>query len=557
MKIADVVRERERESNNLEEKENVSFHVSSKEKPNCRGFHCLSVLQITYHKNTGITLIALIITIIILLILAGVTINFTLGENGILKRAKQAGEGYKNAYTNEMDTLANANNYINNQNKSEDEDMNARLESDIGVKHVTNDEWIADIPTDNWFANEKYYRTKWKGEGTKESPYLISSEEQLAGLSYKVANGEQYEDVYFKLENNLSMGKHIWVPIGGRQYSDTDNGGYYKRNDSYRFKGNFDGNNCIISGLYFDNISESFGYNVGLFGKTYEGNNNKALIENLGIEDSKFSGCLYIGGICGDASYAKIINCYNTGTIIGKGYIGGIAGRSYDILDSFNTGNVFIKGANSNQLPIGGIVGELQSRCINVYNTGNIEVEESEKLIYVGGIAGYNGGSASVDNSFNAGDVTISKSDTYCIVGGICGLTCSGSFRNCYNVGKINNETTYTGGIVGSLQYKDNSYDFENNYCLQNEQINNSIKIVRNINFSTKVTKKMLAYFSSQETTEFTYTDETTELEGYQGDLLTKLNHWVELNNNKGLYRTLKVRTWKVDTQTGYPILEI
>jgi len=47
-------------------------------------------------KNTeGITLIALVITIIILLILAGVVLNLTLGEHGILKKAEQAGEQYK------------------------------------------------------------------------------------------------------------------------------------------------------------------------------------------------------------------------------------------------------------------------------------------------------------------------------------------------------------------------------------------------------------------------------------------------------------------------------
>ena len=47
-------------------------------------------------KNTnGITLIALVITIIVLLILAGVVLNLTLGENGILKKAEQAGEQYK------------------------------------------------------------------------------------------------------------------------------------------------------------------------------------------------------------------------------------------------------------------------------------------------------------------------------------------------------------------------------------------------------------------------------------------------------------------------------
>ena len=45
----------------------------------------------TKKKNArGITLIALVITIIVLLILAGITINALSGENGILKRATQA-----------------------------------------------------------------------------------------------------------------------------------------------------------------------------------------------------------------------------------------------------------------------------------------------------------------------------------------------------------------------------------------------------------------------------------------------------------------------------------
>lgn len=45
-------------------------------------------------QNKGITLIALIITIIILLILAGVTINVLIGNNGLFKTAKKAGEDY-------------------------------------------------------------------------------------------------------------------------------------------------------------------------------------------------------------------------------------------------------------------------------------------------------------------------------------------------------------------------------------------------------------------------------------------------------------------------------
>ena len=41
-------------------------------------------------KNKGITLIALIITIIVLLILAGVTISTLSGESGIMKKANEA-----------------------------------------------------------------------------------------------------------------------------------------------------------------------------------------------------------------------------------------------------------------------------------------------------------------------------------------------------------------------------------------------------------------------------------------------------------------------------------
>jgi hypothetical protein len=54
----------------------------------------------------GITLIALVITIIVLLILAGITINLTIGENGIISKAKEAGDKYAQATENEQSDLA-------------------------------------------------------------------------------------------------------------------------------------------------------------------------------------------------------------------------------------------------------------------------------------------------------------------------------------------------------------------------------------------------------------------------------------------------------------------
>ncbi len=65
-------------------------------------------------RNTGITLIALIITIIVLLILAGVTINLTLGEKGIFRTAEMAGKNYMDAQDRELAGLIDFENTINN-----------------------------------------------------------------------------------------------------------------------------------------------------------------------------------------------------------------------------------------------------------------------------------------------------------------------------------------------------------------------------------------------------------------------------------------------------------
>lgn len=43
-------------------------------------------------KNKGITLIALVITVVVLLILAGITIGTLTGDNGVIKKAKEAKE---------------------------------------------------------------------------------------------------------------------------------------------------------------------------------------------------------------------------------------------------------------------------------------------------------------------------------------------------------------------------------------------------------------------------------------------------------------------------------
>lgn len=64
--------------------------------------------------NKAITLTALVVTIVILIILAGITINSILGDEGILKKAQQATQNYSNAQAEEEDKIAKYANEIDN-----------------------------------------------------------------------------------------------------------------------------------------------------------------------------------------------------------------------------------------------------------------------------------------------------------------------------------------------------------------------------------------------------------------------------------------------------------
>ncbi len=69
-------------------------------------------------KEKAITLIALVITIIVLIILAGVSINLVLGENGLLKEAKKAVEDTKIANVKEQIELSVLTSTIDEDNPS-------------------------------------------------------------------------------------------------------------------------------------------------------------------------------------------------------------------------------------------------------------------------------------------------------------------------------------------------------------------------------------------------------------------------------------------------------
>ena len=107
-----------------------------------------------FKENKGITLIALVITIIILIILAGISINLILGQNGLIKRAKNSTDDYLQAQAREKLEMILADLQVEKQinpEYNEDEFLNKVLiENGLEVEEdiVTVDGWNFEIDRD-------------------------------------------------------------------------------------------------------------------------------------------------------------------------------------------------------------------------------------------------------------------------------------------------------------------------------------------------------------------------------------------------------------------------
>ena len=75
--------------------------------------------------NSGITLITLAVTIVVILILAGVTLDVTLGENGILNKSKEAANIMNNLVKEDE---AELNDLLNELNETMDSNWNSNVE---------------------------------------------------------------------------------------------------------------------------------------------------------------------------------------------------------------------------------------------------------------------------------------------------------------------------------------------------------------------------------------------------------------------------------------------
>ena len=96
-------------------------------------------------KEQGITLIALVVTIVVLLILAGITINILFSNGGIFKTAQDAANAWNEATINEQESLSNIAEQIGNL-----------VNGQVGGGSETEPE---KIPSDGSFSKEKGVNT--------------------------------------------------------------------------------------------------------------------------------------------------------------------------------------------------------------------------------------------------------------------------------------------------------------------------------------------------------------------------------------------------------------
>ena len=88
------------------------------------------------NNKKGITLIALVVTVVVLIILAGVSINAVLGDNGIIKKANQAASVTKEAEVKEAINRTILEFYLTNDYETLEDFLKAKAE-DGSIDSVT------------------------------------------------------------------------------------------------------------------------------------------------------------------------------------------------------------------------------------------------------------------------------------------------------------------------------------------------------------------------------------------------------------------------------------
>ena len=174
----------------------------------------------------GITLIALVITIVVLMILAGVSINTVLGDDGIIQKAKEAAEATKRASAEEeMNRLV-----LEYQLASNDETLESFLQEKVTegrIDEVT-DNGDGTITITKKLEGKDYTITVKKPAASTPSVKVgairVVSDSTGAGSSLGEASTSKGKTLYIMIDSSISGGTTTVSPEV--PYAVTENGTY-------------------------------------------------------------------------------------------------------------------------------------------------------------------------------------------------------------------------------------------------------------------------------------------------------------------------------------------
>lgn len=198
------------------------------------------------------------------------------------------------------------------------------------------------------YSIDLYAQNYAGGSGTKNDPYLISNDKELAKLARDVNNGntsQAFLGKYFKLTADIDLSGGIWMPIGKYYNYGKDNG------NNRLFFGKFDGNGHVIKNMRIQWEGTDTWSAWGLF-STLQGasSTNLTTVTNLIIDSAVVEK---------KPEFKPYGPGYNVGVVAGEIYgnteLSNIIIRGSRITDNDETYEI------NNESKIGGISGNIQN----------------------------------------------------------------------------------------------------------------------------------------------------------------------------------------------------
>ena len=189
--------------------------------------------------NNGITLVALVITIIVLLILAGVGIGAIAGEDGLIAKAKQAAEQYNQSSEEEAQTVNELLNILEGENQTTEGSTTSVtiVSSNISMTNFTLTATATDSQSEitnyKFYINGSLYSTQETTEETSSINVTVEPTTYVYNCYVIVTNGEgkikQSETIEVKPIITIYGEEVIYSPTNGATenwkifYADSEN----------------------------------------------------------------------------------------------------------------------------------------------------------------------------------------------------------------------------------------------------------------------------------------------------------------------------------------------